>query len=110
MSPSILIGLMVFGFISMMLAACAHQVIHEMQWHDLEEYCERKRSDVFGKVLDLKDQLALGTLMAQMVAIGIAISSLIFLLMDNRVASNLDFKSMAAIIATSVFSLVGFCS
>ena len=89
MTPAILIGLLIFGIISMTLAGCAHQVIHEMQWHDLEEYCERKRSDVFGKVLDLKDQLALGTLMAQMVAIGIAISSLIFLLLDNRIAANL---------------------
>ena len=110
MTPAILIGLLIFGIISMTLAGCAHQVIHEMQWHDLEEYCERKRSDVFGKVLDLKDQLALGTLMAQMVAIGIAISSLIFLLLDNRIAANLEFGSLAAIMATSVFSLVVFCS
>ncbi len=95
----------------MTLSACAHQVINEIQWHDLEEYCERKRrKQMFGRILDLRDQMALGTLMFQMIATGIAITCSVLLFLDQRAAIDLDAGSAWAIIGTVVFGLILFCS
>ena len=64
----------IVGWLVTAVAAIAHQVVHEVSWHELEEYCQQKRSDRFGQIFDLRERISLGTLLLFMVSVGIAVS------------------------------------
>ena len=61
------------------LAAIAHQVVREVSWHDLEEYCQLKRNDVFGQIFDSRESISLGTLILLMISVGVAAASTCYL-------------------------------
>ena len=67
------------GWMLTILSATAHQVIHEVSWHELEEYCQQKREDIFGRIFDLRERIALGTLLLFMVSVGIAVTGSCYL-------------------------------
>ena len=67
------------GWILSALAAIAHQVVGEVSWHDLEEYCQLKRNDVFGQIFDSRESISLGTLICFMIMLGIAVVSTCYL-------------------------------
>ena len=70
----------VAGWLVTAVSAIAHQVIHEVSWHELEEYCQQQRSDRFGQIFDLRDRISLGTLLLCMISSGIAVSCACYLL------------------------------
>ena len=70
MDPQIIWVVSALAWLLTIAAAIAHQVVHEVSWHDLEEYCQQKRSDCFGKIFDLRERFSLGTLLLTMVAAG----------------------------------------
>ncbi len=93
--------------VAMTICGAAQQVIHEISWHDLEEYCNRKRrNQTFSRIIDMRDEIALGTLMAQMIATAIFVCCLIFLFLDNRGPMSLDGTTLWAIIGISIFCLI----
>lgn len=61
------------------VSAIAHQVVREVSWHDLEEYCQLKRNDVFGQIFDSRESISLGTLILLMITIGVAVVSTCYL-------------------------------
>ncbi|MEM9409814.1 MAG: hemolysin family protein [Planctomycetota bacterium] len=64
-----------------LLSAIAHQVIREVSWHELEEYCQQKRSNRFGQIFDLRDSISLGTLLLKMLSASSAVAGTCFLMM-----------------------------
>ena len=107
MSSQLTFWIMLFSMGAMTICGAAQQVIHEISWHDLEEYCNRKRrNQTFSRIIDMRDEIALGTLMAQMIATAIFVCCLIFLFLDNRGPMNLDGSTLWAIIGISIFCLI----
>ena len=107
MSSQLTFWIMFFSMVAMTICGAAQQVIHEISWHDLEEYCNRKRrNQTFSRIIDMRDEIALGTLMAQMIATAIFVCCLIFLFLDNRGPMSLDGSTLWAIIGTSIFCLI----
>ena len=72
------------GWILSALAAIAHQVVGEVSWHDLEEYCQLKRNDVFGQIFDSRESISLGTLICFMIMLGIAAVSYTHLTLPTK--------------------------
>ena len=66
------------------VSAIAHQVVREVSWHDLEEYCQLKRNDVFGQIFDSRESISLGTLILLMIAVGIAVVSTCYLFFSGQ--------------------------
>lgn len=107
MSSQLTFWIMLFSMVAMTICGAAQQVIHEISWHDLEEYCNRKRrNQAFSRIIDMRDEIALGTLMAQMIATAIFVCCLIFLFLDNRGPMSLDGSTLWAIIGISIFCLI----
>ena len=87
------------GWILTTLAAIAHQVVREVSWHDLEEYCQLKRNDVFGQIFDSRESISLGTLILFMITLGITVVSTCFLFFSGQVEVSVwMFWSRAALI------------
>ena len=93
------------GWMLTILSATAHQVIHEVSWHELEEYCQQKREDIFGRIFDLRERIALGTLLLFMVSVGIAVTGSCYLFFAD---ANLTFAKFWSSMALICFGLV-FC-
>ena len=107
MSSQLTFWIMLISMVAMTICGAAQQVIHEISWHDLEEYCNRKRrNQTFSRIIDLRDEIALGTLMAQMIATAISVCCLIFLFLDNRGPMSLDGSTLWSIIGLSIFCLI----
>ena len=107
MSSQLTFWTMLFSMFVMTICGAAQQVIHEISWHDLEEYCHRKRRNkTFSRIIELRDEIALGTLMAQMIATAISICCLVFLILNNRSPLGLDSTTLWSIIGITIFSLI----
>jgi len=103
--------IMLVSMLGMTICGAAQQVIHEISWHDLEEYCNRKRRNhTFSRIIDMRDEIALGTLMAQMIATAIFVCSFVFLLLHNRAPLTLESSELWSTIGLSVFCLILFGS
>ena len=79
MDPGVIWPIAVAAWILTTLAAMAHQVVRAVSWHDLEEYCQLKRNDVFGQIFDSRESISLGTLILLMITIGVAVASTCYL-------------------------------
>ena len=91
MTSQLTFWIAIISMLGMTICAAAQQVIHEISWHDLEEYCNRKRRNhTFSRIIDMRDEIALGTLMAQMIATAIFVCSFVFLLLHNRAPLTLE--------------------
>ena len=107
MTPSIEFWILGVSLVVMTLAAIAHQVIHEIAWHDLEDYCKlRRRPHVFSRIIDLREEMSLGTLMLQMLATALALSQVIYLLLGDRAPTALDGTAIVSITAIAGFLLL----
>ena len=106
MSSQITFWTMLASMVIMTISGAAQQVVHEISWHDLEEYCNRKRRNkTFSRIIDLRDEMALGTLMVQMIATAISICCLVFLMLEDRVPMTLEGGSLWVIIGVSAAAL-----
>ncbi len=111
MTSQLTFWIAIISMLGMTICAAAQQVIHEISWHDLEEYCNRKRRNhTFSRIIDMRDEIALGTLMAQMIATAIFVCSFVFLLLHNRAPLTLESSELWSTIGLSVFCLILFSS
>ena len=63
-------GLTALGFLLTMTVASANRCLYDIAWHELEELCLRKKKpELFGRVLDLREQLEFGLGILQTVVI-----------------------------------------
>ena len=63
---------MIGGVFLTTFSAIASLVLNEIAWHELEEYCkQKKQGELFGRIFDLREQLALGAGILQMIATAI---------------------------------------
>ena len=68
---------MVIGFASATFSAIAFHVIKEMPWHEMEDYCQlrsqKRKTDLFGAIFDLREEMEIGASVLQMVTLAIAV-------------------------------------
>ena len=99
MDPNLIWIAAMIGWAVTAMSAIAHQVVHLVSWHELEEYCQQKRSDRFGEIFDLRERISLGTLLLFMVAAGIAVScTCYFLFISNNELTATSFWSSVALV------------
>ena len=102
---SFLFWSMIIGYLLTTLSATASVVLNEIQWHELEEYCkQKKQSELFGRIFDLRDQLDLGAGIFQAAATALAVVSMVCWLNVRNPISELDGWGIAWVVG-----LVGFC-
>ncbi len=98
---------MLGGWAVTTVAAIASVVLNEIAWHELEEYCKQKKQpDLFGRIFELRDQLALGAGILQMIASAIAAVCMAGWLLESRRITDLSFADGISIIALPAFCLV----
>lgn len=62
--------LALLGFAFTTMAATANRCLYDVAWHELEDLCQRrKKPDLFGRILDLREQLEFGVGILQTVSI-----------------------------------------
>ena len=104
---AILFWCMLSGFAVTTVSAIASVVLNEIAWHELEEYCKlKKQTDLFGRIFDLRDQLALGAGILQMIATALAVVCMAGWLLDSRNVSELGGWDMVSIVGLAAFCLV----
>ncbi len=102
-----LFWIMVGGFILTTFSAIMTLVLNEIAWHELEEYCKQKRRpELFGRIFDLRDQLALGSGIFQMIATAVSAVSMTLWLLESRVVSELGGWEIGSIAGLAAFMLV----
>jgi len=69
--------MMLIGFALATFSAIAFHVIKEMPWHEMEDYCQlrsqKSKTDLFGTIFDLREEMELGAGVLQMVTLAIAV-------------------------------------
>ena len=102
--------LTIVGLVITTLASTANRCLYDVAWHELEELCLKyKKEDLFGRILDHREQLEFGVGILQAVAISLtACFALIWLTGDTAAAgaSGLNLFFLFVLIA---FTLVA-CS
>lgn len=106
---AILFWLMIGGFIATTMAATAAYVLQECSWHELEEYCQQKRkSDVFSRIFDYRDQMHFGAVILQMIATAVATCSAIGWLLRSRNFEALEWTGLLSMMGLVAFGLIFF--
>ncbi|MFK7769276.1 MAG: hemolysin family protein [Mariniblastus sp.] len=104
---AILFWSMLGGFAVTTVAAIASVVLNEVAWHELEEYCKQKKQpELFSRIFDLRDQLALGAGILQMIATAVAAVCMAGWLLDTRKISELKVVDVISIVGLTAFCLV----
>ncbi len=77
------------GLVLTTVASTANRCLYDVAWHELEDLCQqRKREALFGKILDLREQLEFGVGILQTVAMSItACFGLLWLVGDTPITS-----------------------
>lgn len=102
---TILFWCMIGGFALTTFSAIATLVLNEIAWHELEEYCKQKKQpELFGRIFDLRDQLALGAGIFQMIVTALTAVAMTGWLLDSRSVGDLSGRDLV-----SIFGLVAFC-
>jgi len=98
---------MILGYLLTTFCATATVVLNEIQWHELEEFCKlKKQPKLFGRIFDLRDQLALGAGILQAIATAIAVVSTTGWLIGPRSATEMNSLNVVSIMALVAFCLV----
>ena len=104
---AIFFWLMIAGFALTTFCAITCIVLTEIQWHELEEYCkQKKKPESFGRIFDLRDQLALGAGILQMLATAVAVLSMLGWLLNGRTFPEIDTWNLMSIFGLVAFALV----
>ena len=95
------------GFVITTFAATAHQILNDLLYHELEEYClQIRKADSFSKIVTHREQLSLGALTLQMIASSVAICTMVGYLIRDRNIRQLDLYSSASILILVTFALI----
>ncbi len=75
-----IIGLAVNAF-----AAIGSLVLNEIAWHELEDYCKnRQQPKRFSDIFELRDQMAVGCALLNLIATVVLATSMFFYMLDSR--------------------------
>ena len=109
MTTDILFWLMLFGLFLASVAATAAQALHHFGVHELEEYCRRRQNrQAFGKIVDLRERLALGAESLRIVSAVIAVSTAVLWYLSKQPSLPMPLLEWLKLIAVvSAVMLVG---
>ncbi len=102
--------MMLIGFAIATFSVIAFHVIKEMPWHEMEDYCklrnQKDKSDLFGIIFDLREEMELGAGVLQMVALAIALLSTVAWVSSPTGVSQLPFGRLVTIAGLIAFAMV----
>ncbi|QEG21089.1 Magnesium and cobalt efflux protein CorC [Mariniblastus fucicola] len=92
------------------LASTANRCLYDIAWHELEMLCQKyKREELFGRILDLREQLEFGVGILQAVAISLTACFAYIWLMGDMSTAGVSTFNMACLFILVSFALVA-CS
>ncbi len=104
---TVLFWCMICGLLLSAIASTASMAFQEAQWHELEEYCKRRRNqELFSRVFDLRDQMWLGAVTLQMVAMSFFICSLFGWFIGDQLVSKTEPMQLVSIFVLAGFALL----
>ena len=111
MTPNWLLAISVFAILIASASATAVQVLHEFYRHKLEEYCRRRGNlDWHTRIIELREELALGASTLQMISIATAlICGLLSFFHDRSIATASSFALLGLIGLWSLILLAANC-
>ncbi|MCP4080198.1 MAG: hypothetical protein GY743_08115, partial [Planctomycetaceae bacterium] len=111
MTPNWLVAISVFAILIASASATAVQVLHEFYRHKLEEYCRRRGNlDWHTRIIELREELALGASTLQMISIATAlICGLLSFFHDRSIATASSFALLGLIGLWSLILLAANC-
>ena len=111
MTPNWLVAISVFAILIASASATAVQVLHEFYRHKLEEYCRRRGNlDWHTRIIELREELALGASTLQMISIATAlICGLLSFFHDRSIATTSSFALLGLIGLWSLILLAANC-
>ncbi|MDG1808797.1 MAG: hemolysin family protein [Pirellulaceae bacterium] len=111
MTPNWLVAISVFAILIASASATAVQVLHEFYRHKLEEYCRRRGNlDWHTRIIELREELALGASTLQMISIATAlICGLLAFFHDRSIATASSFALLGLIGLWSLILLAANC-
>lgn len=98
---------MIGGLVLTTFSAVVTLVLNEIAWHELEEYCkQKKQTELFGRIFDLRDRLALGAGIFQMIATAVTAVAMTGWLLESRKMPELSVWDLGSIMGLLAFLLV----
>ena len=99
--------LTIFGLVITGLVSTANRCLYDIAWHELEDLCQRrKRDELFGKILDLRERLEFGVGILQSIVISLT-ACVAYLALTGGVSLELVSKTnLACVLALVAFLLV----
>lgn len=92
------------------LASTANRCLYDIAWHELEELClKRKNAGLFGRILDLREQLEFGVGILQAVSISLTTCFAFIWLLGDASAADVSGFNLICILIFISFTLVA-CS
>ena len=102
--------MMLIGFALATFSAIAFHVIKEMPWHEMEDYCQlrsqKSKTDLFGTIFDLREEMELGAGVLQMVTLAIAVLSTVAWISSPTGVAELSLSRLLTIAGLIAFALV----
>ena len=96
--------LTVAGLVITILASTANRCLYDVAWHELEDLCQKhKKEMLFGRILDLREQLEFGVGILQALAIALTSCFAFIWLTGNTSTANFSAFSLVCI-----FTLISF--
>lgn len=100
MTPGFLFWLMISCVLVTTVAATAAQVLYRFAKHELEEYCERRgKIDLFGRILDEHERMAMGAETLRIIATTVAMGAAIGWIFGSRDVSEMEFSRWISVVA-----------
>lgn len=111
MTPNWLVAISIFAILIASASATAVQVLHEFYRHKLEEYCRRRGNlDWHTRIIELREELALGASTLQMISIATAlICGLLSFFHDRSIGTASSFALLGLIGLWSLILLAANC-
>ena len=98
------------GLVITALASTANRCLYDVAWHELEELClKHKKEDLFGRILDAREQLEFGVGILQTVVISLTACFALIWLSGDTTAGVISSFNLACLFVVISFTLVA-CS
>lgn len=102
--------LTIVGLVATTLASTANRCLYDVAWHELEELCVKyKKEKLFGRILDLREQLEFGVGVLQAVTISLTSCFALVWLAEDASSANVSNFDLMCLLALICFVLVA-CS
>ncbi len=99
--------IMIGGLVMATFSAIACHVMKEIAWHEMEAFCQQRKSELFGTIFDLREPMEIGAGVLQMISLAVAGPAATAWLTGGEPLNHFTLLRMATMMGLCAFVLVG---